>query len=683
MNPYALVSLVAAIICIMVANFIYYHNPKNRFNQLIAVIGLLVGFMAFVEFAYRQAESIQTASFWISISSLFYLVPALLLNTGLIFNAKFKSLSNRMKYLIYFFTYLPAIIFIYLGTFTNLLLDLPVMEFYGWTYTLSSDPTFFGLMSFYTILWALLAAIMIFTYYSNSNDPIERRQAKYVFIGLYFPLLVSLIFDIILPIFWQRVPEMTMTSISLGLLFMAYGTWRYQFPLLSPTMAAEKIINTMYNLLIILDYKNNISVINPAAINLLGYDESDLYGQPFEFIIEKDELNLSLSNGKEVQTIELKLRTSNNQIVPCIMSFSSIKIREDLPPGILCIGNDLTEEIKMREALHESEELYRGLVKTNPDSVVKTDLEGNIVYLSKQTILMHEYDHKEELYGKSFLELFTPECRESASQNMKKTIEAGSTKNTEFVLLKKDGSTFIGELNSSLITNIEKTPTAIIFTCRDITHHKNNEEKIKASLNEKEIMLREIHHRVKNNLQVISSLLNLQSRYIDDPSTDNVFKESQNRVKSMAMIHEKLYQSPDLAYIDFGEYIKSLIESLFGSYLVSIDLIKAEVQIEDIYLNVNTAIPLGLIVNEIISNSIKHAFPDDMKGNIKIKMDHYKGGYLLEISDDGIGFPEDLDLENTSTLGMLLINSLKNQIDAELELIRKDGTIFKLFFKSD
>jgi PAS domain S-box-containing protein len=313
---------------------------------------------------------------------------------------------------------------------------------------------------------------------------------------------------------------------------------------------------------------------------------------------------------------------------------------------------------------------------------VKTDLEGNITYLSSQTVLMHGYDNKDELYGKSYLELFTPESQDTALKNIVKTLKEGSIKNIEYNLIRKDGTTFIGELNTAVIKGLKKNPTAIIFTGRDITHHKETEMKIQKSLDEKEIMLREIHHRVKNNLQVISSLLNLQSRYIKDPDSVEVFKESQNRVKSMAMIHEKLYQSPDLAYIDFSEYINSLIKSLFSSYLVNPDSIRALIEINDIYLDVNTAIPLGLIVNEIISNSIKHAFPQQQSGEIKIKMFIENGSNILEISDNGIGIPDDFNIENTSTLGMQLINSLKSQINSQLEVFNQGGTYFKIVFDS-
>ncbi len=207
-----------------------------------------------------------------------------------------------------------------------------------------------------------------------------------------------------------------------------------------------------------------------------------------------------------------------------------------------------------------------------------------------------------------------------------------------------------------------------------------NEEKIMESLREKKLLLREIHHRVKNNLQIISSLLNLQSQYMKDEETQSVFIESKNRVKSMALIHEKLYRSSSLAHIDFEDYVESLVENLIYSYMDVSASIKTEIDVKDIYLNIDTAIPCGLIINELVSNSLKHAFPDS-KGTIKIKMRRKEGECLLKVCDDGSGFPKEIDFKNTESLGMQLINSLVIQLDGNIEMLNESGTCFKINIK--
>lgn len=206
------------------------------------------------------------------------------------------------------------------------------------------------------------------------------------------------------------------------------------------------------------------------------------------------------------------------------------------------------------------------------------------------------------------------------------------------------------------------------------------EDQIKASLKEKEVLLREIHHRVKNNLQIISSLLNLQSRYIKDKQVLHVFQESQDRIKSMVLIHKKLYQSKDLARIDFAEYVRSLIADLFRSYKADYDLITLKTNIDDVFLGIDTAIPCGLIINELVSNSLKYAFGDG-QGEIRIDLHSEKEGkFTLIVSDSGVGFPEDLDFRNTESLGLQLACTLVDQLQGTIGLDRTGGTKFKIAF---
>lgn len=209
------------------------------------------------------------------------------------------------------------------------------------------------------------------------------------------------------------------------------------------------------------------------------------------------------------------------------------------------------------------------------------------------------------------------------------------------------------------------------------------EDEIKKSLNEKEILLREIHHRVKNNMQIIISLLNLQSNYLKDEKTKDVFKESQNRVKSMSMVHEMLYRSPDLDNIQLRDYMQKLINTLINSYTTSSKRIKVFTQIEDIQMGIDTAIPLGLIINELISNSLKHAFKDDGEGELRITAESKGGDYLIAVSDNGVGFPDDINFYRTKSLGLQLVNTLVNQITGEIKLETRKGkgTSFKIRFK--
>lgn len=211
----------------------------------------------------------------------------------------------------------------------------------------------------------------------------------------------------------------------------------------------------------------------------------------------------------------------------------------------------------------------------------------------------------------------------------------------------------------------------------DITERKKSEDKIKASLKEKEVLLQEIHHRVKNNMQIISSLLNLQTKYVGgDVVALDVLKESQNRVTSMAMIHEKLYQSHDFMHVEIGEYIEKLVGDLLYSYAVPEGQIVPLVEYDDIELNIETSIPCGLIISELVSNSLKYAFPDGKTGEIAISLRNHEGGYLLVISDNGVGLPENLEFTRTDSLGLELVNNLVDQVDGTIELDKNYGTKF-------
>ncbi|BDZ70992.1 PAS domain S-box-containing protein [Methanobacterium petrolearium] len=205
------------------------------------------------------------------------------------------------------------------------------------------------------------------------------------------------------------------------------------------------------------------------------------------------------------------------------------------------------------------------------------------------------------------------------------------------------------------------------------------EEAIKESLREKDVLLREINHRVKNNMQIVSSLLNLQTQHVEKEETIGVLKESQGRVKSMAMIHEKLYQSRDLSHINFKEYVEKLVFDILYSYGVKTGTITPIIQVDNIEMGLETAIPLGLIINELVTNSIKYAFPQK-KGTITIALKSLSEQMQLTISDDGIGLPADLDPQNTETLGLQLLNSLVHQIDANVKINRDNGTEFKIVF---
>jgi len=222
---------------------------------------------------------------------------------------------------------------------------------------------------------------------------------------------------------------------------------------------------------------------------------------------------------------------------------------------------------------------------------------------------------------------------------------------------------------------------AFIYQSSVALHKWHAEKKVAASLKEKDILLREIHHRVKNNLQIISSLLRLQSRKIEDNSMQEIFQVSQQRIRSIALIHENLYRSDDLGQIDFSKYLRNLTSHLSSINAADAKGINFKISTDNIFLDINRAIPCGLLLNELITNALKYAFPEETKGEIKIDLERHKKNKLrLSIADNGIGFPKGLDFRKTESLGLQLVNSLISQLNGTIKMQQKAGTKFTLVF---
>ena len=342
----------------------------------------------------------------------------------------------------------------------------------------------------------------------------------------------------------------------------------------------------------------------------------------------------------------------------------------------------LSEEIEQKDIkLRESQEKFRSVADSAVDGIITTDNNGKIVLFNPSLENMFGYGI-DEIKGKHVTILMPDRYKKQFVNKLEKFKSTGrhefDRKTYESIGLKKDGTEFPFEISIATWGSKENKFTTSII--RDVTERQRNEKKLQNSLNEKEMLLKEIHHRVKNNLMIISSLLNLQSRYIKDEESKNIFKESQNRARSMALIHERLYQSTDLKRIDFGDYIRTLSYDLYDTYVMDKTLISLNVDVGDIMLDIDISIPLGLIINELVTNCLKHAFLLDESGKINIKFQTLDNKYQLEVKDDGIGFPQDIDYKNTDSLGLRLVTSLTEQIDGEIELNNISGTSFKITF---
>jgi PAS domain S-box-containing protein len=280
---------------------------------------------------------------------------------------------------------------------------------------------------------------------------------------------------------------------------------------------------------------------------------------------------------------------------------------------------------------------------------------------------------------KTFFEQILPEDREYVQQRFEKSYETNKLY-FQCRIVRADKEIRWIELYGNVYKDKKDVPIRILGVVSDITERKESETHLLRAIDEKEMLLREIHHRVKNNMQIISSFLSLQSSQVFDNRDASLFTNVQDRVKSMALIHDNLYKSEDLSSIQFKEYVQTLISQLFATHSELSKNIKLVTDIFDVTFNMETAIPLGLIISEIVTNSLKHAFPDS-KGKISISL-HTKGEETeLIVKDNGVGVPKDFDIKKPEKLGLQLLNTLVEQLEGTIKLDRNHGTEFKITFK--
>lgn len=336
---------------------------------------------------------------------------------------------------------------------------------------------------------------------------------------------------------------------------------------------------------------------------------------------------------------------------------------------------------KKDKELSASEEKFRSVADSAVDGIITTDKDGDIVLINPSLKRIFGYDF-DEIKGQNVTILMPERYKKDFETKLQNFNSTGTHeldgKTFESIGLKKNGEEFPFEI--SVATWGYKTDPYTTSIIRDVADRKLTEHQLQRSIKEKEMLLKEIHHRVKNNLMIISSLLSLQSRYIKDENSKTIFMESQNRARSMALIHERLYQSTDLKNIDFGDYIQTLALDLYDTYVLDKNLIKMNIETDKLNLDIDTSIPLGLILNELVTNSLKHAFSQGDNGTIDIKFQKQTDKYCLEVKDNGKGFPKDINYKTADSLGLSLITSLSEQIDADLEYVAYPGTSFKISF---
>ena len=338
--------------------------------------------------------------------------------------------------------------------------------------------------------------------------------------------------------------------------------------------------------------------------------------------------------------------------------------------------HDITGRKKAQDALHESESQSRLLLDLPLDIVViLTQPDGTILDFNGNLPRRLGVEAG-KLRGESVFDFLPPEVAAARRAKQQELLDTGRS-----VRLEDENKGHWYENVAYPVFDSSGRITKIAIFGYDVTARRQAEEKTRTSLREKELLLREIHHRVKNNLALISSMLTLQRATLRDQKARQALEECNQRVRTMAMIDTKLYQLNDLARIDFGAYARDLVKALSESYVTNQDT-AVEVPGGQVFLDIDMTISLGLILNELFTNAVKHAFPDGRKGLIRVAPSRVDGTLVLTVSDNGVGFPEHIDFRNTDSLGMQLVIALVEQLEGTIELHRDNGTEFRITFEA-
>jgi PAS domain S-box-containing protein len=386
-----------------------------------------------------------------------------------------------------------------------------------------------------------------------------------------------------------------------------------------------------------------------------------------------------LKAGRAVVDQEFKFRTNSGDVMTGLLSAQTIQLSHG--PCIFSSIIDITERKEVNRKLQEAVIFQHYLIDALPMPIFYKDSEGR--YLGCNSFFEKFFGQKkEQVIGKSVYELSPKEFADIYHEKDLALLQNPGIQIYESTVKDRGGVVHSVIFHKATFSNMDGSVGGLIGAILDITDRKRAEVQLHASLREKDILLREIHHRVKNNMQVIIGLLDLQASSSGNPELMEMLNKGQSRIRSMALVHEKLYASKDFTRINLAGYLRTLSRDLFQSYKINPGKIDLIIQTDGVYVDINKAIPCGLVLNELISNVLKHAFPGDRQGELQIIIREEKNTEMeIVVRDNGMGLPDDVDMHQPRTMGLNLVNGLvKNQLDGQMEVRRDNGTEFRIKF---
>lgn len=431
--------------------------------------------------------------------------------------------------------------------------------------------------------------------------------------------------------------------------------------------------------------QSEITFVNKAFEHFTGYRFSEVEGKGPSFLhgekTQREKLKKLNNYIKKNEPVRVEFINYKKDGSPywADLEMSPFPTKEEGMQYWVGINRDITKRKKTEIALEQNEKKYRAYTELSFDAIFEIALDGTIIDCNARACSLFGYA-REELVGMDTKKLTPDEYKDSFPQEITPAITTGS-KVLQRVYKKKDGTTFTSEINTKLYHHDNKDH--LIAYVRDISEQIKYQDAIKKSLKEKDTLLAEVHHRVKNNLAVISGLLEMQTFNAGSEQIVQELRESQARIQSIATVHETLYQSESFSDIALHSYIDDLVSYISGTFRHAGAQINFNNEIEPISLTVKQAVPCGLLLNELITNAYKHAFTDQEEGTIAIQLSQDDKTVTLVVSDDGVGLPDDFDINTSSSLGMTLISTLVQQLGGRLTIETDPHTRFHITFDVD
>ncbi|MDX2271834.1 MAG: PAS domain S-box protein [Cyanobacteriota bacterium] len=428
--------------------------------------------------------------------------------------------------------------------------------------------------------------------------------------------------------------------------------------------------------------------INAAFTQTLGYRIEDLAGKQITDITHPDDVVATLERGYKLlddphslcEELEKRYLHKDGSVIHAILRITLVRDSRQKPAYFMSQILDISRRKRAEDALLASEARFRAIYEQSALGISLADPQGHYLRTNPAFQKMVGYS-EEELSTKTFIELTDAK---DISQDLQLHSQLLSGKLEHYQIEKqyvcKSGQLLWVRLIVSALKDPQGRLQCTIAISEDISLQKQQQVDLELALHEKVVLLREIHHRVKNNLQIISSLLRLQSDSIKNPKYLKVFRDAISRVQAMSLVHEKLYQSKDLGQIKLLDYLETLLTNLLQSYGVYPDIIHFTIDVGDIFLSIDNCIICGLIINELVTNSLKHAFPRSRHGAISVQFRQDQSFTFLTVADNGLGIPDHLDLKTTESLGLQLVAALTDQLEAKIEIDSSGGTKFSITF---